>query len=287
MLAVTARWARAAGSSTRSSRPTTAPRRRIVDVTGLAPVETLVRIACGRDAADIAWAGVQWGAPSRRRRAGGGPGGRRDTPPGPGAAGRAAGPPSPHARRACDVIGDQAAARGGGRALRRGRGLLPRCALCLPEQAAFEGDGDSVTTTLSRPGPSLPPRTRPRGAPRLGPRRFGRSPRSPSSRSSRRRRSARRAPASERPPPATSPLNRFGVALSGPTHTGRVAQLVRAGGLIIPGSQVRVLPRPSSHDGVRGQTEGSQSPAGKRARKGLAMASHSLKGREGFRGPPR
>ena len=29
---------------------------RIVDVTGLAPVETLVRIACGRDAADIAWA---------------------------------------------------------------------------------------------------------------------------------------------------------------------------------------------------------------------------------------
>lgn len=30
---------------------------RIVDVTGLAPVESLVRIACGRDAADIAWAG--------------------------------------------------------------------------------------------------------------------------------------------------------------------------------------------------------------------------------------
>ena len=30
---------------------------RIVDVTGLAPVETVVRIACGRDAADIAWAG--------------------------------------------------------------------------------------------------------------------------------------------------------------------------------------------------------------------------------------
>jgi transglutaminase-like putative cysteine protease len=29
---------------------------RIVDVTGLAPVETLVRIAAGRDAADVAWA---------------------------------------------------------------------------------------------------------------------------------------------------------------------------------------------------------------------------------------
>jgi len=29
---------------------------RIVDVTGLAPVETLVRIATGRDAAEVAWA---------------------------------------------------------------------------------------------------------------------------------------------------------------------------------------------------------------------------------------
>jgi transglutaminase-like putative cysteine protease len=29
---------------------------RIVDVTGLAPVATLVRIATGRDAADVAWA---------------------------------------------------------------------------------------------------------------------------------------------------------------------------------------------------------------------------------------
>ena len=29
---------------------------RIIDVTGLAPVETLVRIATGRDAADVAWA---------------------------------------------------------------------------------------------------------------------------------------------------------------------------------------------------------------------------------------
>lgn len=29
---------------------------RIIDVTGLAPVESLVRIATGRDAADVAWA---------------------------------------------------------------------------------------------------------------------------------------------------------------------------------------------------------------------------------------
>ena len=29
---------------------------RLVDVTGLAPVETVVRIAAGRDAADVAWA---------------------------------------------------------------------------------------------------------------------------------------------------------------------------------------------------------------------------------------
>lgn len=31
---------------------------RVIDVTGLAPVETLVRIATGRDAADVAWAGA-------------------------------------------------------------------------------------------------------------------------------------------------------------------------------------------------------------------------------------
>ena len=29
---------------------------RLMDATGLAPVETIVRVACGRDAADVAWA---------------------------------------------------------------------------------------------------------------------------------------------------------------------------------------------------------------------------------------
>ena len=34
---------------------------RLVDVTGLAPVETVVRIASGRDAADVAWASTNGG----------------------------------------------------------------------------------------------------------------------------------------------------------------------------------------------------------------------------------